>query len=116
MTVSTLVERPLVGRARELRRIETLVRGVEHGPCFLVVRGEPGIGKTALWRSGIERHRAAGHRVLVARPAEEELAGGMTGLIDLFEDVETVPGTLDADRDPFGRGRGVLGTLRDLTR
>ncbi len=116
MTVSTVVERPLVGRARELRRIETLVRGVENGPCFLVVRGEPGIGKTALWRNGIERHRAAGHRVLVARPAEEELPGGMTGLLDLFEHIETVPGTLDADRDPFGRGRGVLGTLRDLTR
>ncbi len=84
------------------------------GARFVVIRGEAGIGKTALWRAGIERHRAAGHRVLITRPAEEDLHGAMVGLIDLFDDVDTVPGTLDADRDSFQRGRAVLATLRRL--
>ena len=77
-----------------------------------MIRGDAGIGKTALWRWGVEQHRAAGHRVLVTRPAEEELHGPMTGLLDLFEDAGPAPGTLDPDADVFDRGRAVLRTLR----
>ena len=59
--------------------------------------------------------RAAGHVVLVARPAEEELRGTMIGLLDLFEDVDADPAVLDPDTDLFERGRAVLSTLRRLT-
>ena len=38
----------------------------------------------------------------------------MTGLIDLFEDADPEPGTLDPDADVFDRGRAVLRTLRRL--
>ena len=38
----------------------------------------------------------------------------MTGLLDLFEDADPAPGTLDPDVDLFDRGRAVLRTLRAL--
>ncbi len=72
------------------------------------------MGKTALWREALRRHRAAGHRVLVTLPAEEEMAGPMVGLVDLFEDAEPDPAVLAADADRFERGRAVLTTLRLL--
>ena len=81
-----------------------------------MIRGDAGIGKTALWRWGVEQHRAAGHRVLVTRPAQEELHGPMTGLLDLFEDTDPAPGTLDPEADVFDRGRAVLRTLRSARR
>ena len=36
----------------------------------MVIRGGPGIGKTALWRRGIESAAEAGARVLVTRCVE----------------------------------------------
>ena len=57
----------------------------------VVVRGEAGIGKTALWRATIDELRDRGHRVLVARPGEDELQGSLVGLGDLFADVATRP-------------------------
>lgn len=108
------VEIELVGREREAARLEALMRPT--GARFVVIRGDVGIGKTALWRWAVAAHRAAGHRVLVTRPAEEELHGPMTGLIDLFDDVVPAPGTLDPDVDLFDRGRAVLRTLRHLAR
>ena len=59
--------------------------------------------------------RAAGHIVLVTRPAEEELRGTMIGLLDLFDEVDPDPSVLDPDTDLFERGRAVLSTLRRLT-
>jgi DNA-binding CsgD family transcriptional regulator len=111
---SVAVQSLLWGRDRELDQLWDLVRTIDAGARFLVIRGAAGIGKTALWRWGVDQHRAAGHRVLVTRPAEEELHGPMTGLIDLFEDGDVAPGTLDPDVDVFDRGRAVLRTLRGL--
>jgi DNA-binding CsgD family transcriptional regulator len=108
------VQSSLWGRDHELDLLWDLVRTIEVGARFLVIRGEAGIGKTALWRWGLEQHRAAGHRVLVTRPAEEELLGSMTGLIDLFEESDADPAVLDPDVDVFDRGRAVLRTLRGL--
>jgi DNA-binding CsgD family transcriptional regulator len=117
---SGAIEAWLPGRERELDRIEHLVRALgagDHsgsGPTFVAIRGEAGIGKTALWRAGLKAHRAAGHRVLVARPGEEELDGSMVALGDLFDDAAPAPGVLDPGIDPLERGRAVLRTLRRL--
>ena len=81
---------------------------------FVVIRGEAGIGKTALWRWAVATLQAAGHRVLVTRPAEEEMHGPMTGLLDLFEGRGPEPGALEPDVDRFDRGRAVLRTLRRM--
>ena len=66
----------------------------------MVVCGEPGIGKTALWRAAIDELRDRGHRVIVARPGEDELQGSLVGLGDLFADVATDAPLLGARHRP----------------
>ncbi len=58
----------LVGRRQELAAIEDFLEGEVEGPVALLVEGEAGIGKTHLWREGVERAAAQGFRVLAARP------------------------------------------------
>jgi DNA-binding CsgD family transcriptional regulator len=103
----------VVGRESELARIEWFVAGVSDGPRALMLRGEPGIGKTTLWRHAIEGCRARGHRVLVTRPAEEEMPLALVGLLDLFEHVDVDRSPLSSDDDPV-RGRAVLAAIRRL--
>jgi AAA ATPase domain len=105
----------LAGRDRELKRVEAFVGATGRDARGLLIRGEAGIGKSAIWRVALDRLRAAGHCVLVTRPAEEELQGSMVGLLDLFETIETEPSVLDPDADVFDRGRAILRTLRRLT-
>ncbi|MBN2621957.1 MAG: AAA family ATPase, partial [Acidimicrobiales bacterium] len=105
---------PLVGRDRELALLADAVASVGGGPRCVVLRGPPGMGKTALWREALRRHRAAGHRVLVTMAAEEELAGPMVALGDLFEETGADVAVLAGDADRFERGRAVLATMRRL--
>ncbi len=105
----------LVGREGELARVDAFAAVLAQGPRALVVRGEPGIGKTALWRHAVARSRAAGFHVQVTRPAEEEMALDLVGLVDLLEDVQLDLAALRGEDDPFARGRLVLEALRTLT-
>jgi DNA-binding CsgD family transcriptional regulator len=97
----------LVGRDRECARLAAFA--VADRARALLVRGEPGIGKTALWRLGVRECERAGARVLVTRAGEEEMQLGLTGLVDLFG---ADPAVL-AD-NPFERGHAVLAALRGL--
>ena len=106
----------LVGRDRELERLSRAVRTTGPRASSVLIRGEEGIGKTAVWRRGIEEHRSAGHRILVTRTSEDELHAPMTGLIDLLEEADPVGGPLDADADLLDRGRAVEQTLRALAK
>ncbi len=93
-----------------------LARAVRAGPGArsVIIRGAEGIGKTAVWRRGIDEHREAGHRILMTRTCEDELHAPMTGLIDLLEDADPHGAPLVADADVFERGRAVEQTLRRL--
>src|SRR5215471_13413002 len=106
---------PVVGRAPELARIDAFVADVAEGPRALLVRGDPGIGKTILWADAVARCRGSGYRVLVTRPAEEEMPLALVGVIDLFEPVGrgSLAGAAEVD-DPRARGRAVLAALRRL--
>ncbi|HZB42574.1 MAG TPA: ATP-binding protein, partial [Ilumatobacter sp.] len=107
------IEVALFGRDREVDRVDELVRSIELGARFVVIRGEAGIGKTALWRAALQRHRAAGHRTLVTRPTEEELYGPAVGLADLFGTV--IDGVKELqEQDRFESGQFVLDMLRRL--
>ena len=86
---------------------------VSAGPSALSIGGGPGVGKTALWRFAISDARARGHRVLISRPAEEEMPLSGVGLTDLFEGYRLAGLTVGTD-DPFSTGRAVLGALRDI--
>jgi predicted ATPase len=62
----------LIGRNEELARLEAFVEGATDGPTRLLLEGEAGIGKTTLWRAGVERARMLGFRVLESRPVAPE--------------------------------------------
>ena len=73
----------LYGRETESRRIDSLLDAARAGKSgALVLRGEPGIGKTALLRYAHER--SLGMTVLRARGLEVEMQLAFTGLADLF--------------------------------
>jgi DNA-binding CsgD family transcriptional regulator len=75
----------LSGRERELKQILRLLERGVTGPAALEFEGEPGIGKTAIWRAGVETALERGRFVLQARPAEAERDLSFSGLGDLLE-------------------------------
>src|SRR5262245_8953469 len=106
--------RELVGRAAERDRLFAFASTLADGPGALLIGGEPGIGKTMLWRYGVQRCREAGFAVLVTRPAEEDMPVALVGLVDLFEHDELDAEALRADDDSGGRGRAVLAAVQRL--
>lgn len=114
--VGAPVDDPLIGRDQEVDRIEDIVASIARGARFVVIRGDAGIGKTALWRWAVQRSRQAGYLTLATRGSvEADLHGPMVGLVELFATTNPAPGTLEPDVDRFVRGRAVLTTLRRLT-
>jgi DNA-binding CsgD family transcriptional regulator len=77
----------VVGRDAELASIRAFVAGISGGASTLVLEGEAGMGKTTLWRAGVEAAESAGLRVLQAEPAESETALSFSGLGDLLDPV-----------------------------
>jgi predicted ATPase len=63
------------------------------GPCALFLEGEAGIGKTRLWREGLDRARERGLRVLSTHPGSSDVSLAFAGMADLLVDVvaETLP-------------------------
>jgi DNA-binding CsgD family transcriptional regulator len=86
--VMALMGEAVVGRKRELRLVEQFVaRAVERAEIF-AIEGPPGIGKTTVWRAGLELARQAGWHVLVAQPTGAEASLSFAGLVDLFAEVD----------------------------
>jgi DNA-binding CsgD family transcriptional regulator len=77
---------PLVGRADELARLRDAVGSVVR-PLEIVVRGEPGIGKTALWQEILRGLDDGSRTLLVSRPAEAESQLPYAALVDLLAEV-----------------------------
>jgi DNA-binding CsgD family transcriptional regulator len=75
----------VVGREDELALLRQFVSTLERGPQALCIRGEPGIGKTTLWRAAIAAGKTAG-LVVSTRCAESELPLAFVGLSDLVQD------------------------------
>ena len=92
--VGTIPSFELVGREGELARLGAFVERLRERPGAVLVRGEPGIGKTVLWREAVAVARREGVRVLVARCAEAEMPiplGAVSDLLDpAFEEVADV--------------------------
>jgi hypothetical protein len=84
MTAVAPVE--VVGRQGELERIGGFL-DPPGGGLGLLLEGVAGIGKTTLWRAGIELGRAWGYRVLWCRPAASETAYSFAALGDLLAPV-----------------------------
>lgn len=75
----------VVGRDEELAAVVAVLDG--DLPVALLIEGEAGIGKTTVWRAGLEQARERGFRTLSCRPAESEARLSFAGLTDLLEPV-----------------------------
>ncbi|MEV0649555.1 AAA family ATPase [Phytomonospora sp. NPDC050363] len=125
----------VLGRSVEQAAIGELLDAPHRGPAGLILSGEAGIGKTTLWNLAVDRARAAGLRVLTARPGAAEGQLSFAGLFDLLDpDWDEVRGSLPAPQrealdvillraapqetpvDPRTVGVATLSVLRALTR
>ena len=77
----------LSGREVETRSIEAFLDRAAAAPSVLVLSGEPGIGKTALWQAGLERAQARGAHVLAHRAVEAEAVLSFAGIAELLRGV-----------------------------
>jgi len=77
----------IVGREPELGAVGELLDRVVDGPAVLMLAGEAGIGKTMVWRAGVEDALGRGFTVLLCRPAAPEVNLSYAGLSDLLADV-----------------------------
>src|SRR6187402_1231038 len=73
----------IVGRGQELGVAREVVEELPYGPRALLIEGEAGIGKTAVWRAAVE---LAG-RALVCVADEADARLSFSGLADLLADV-----------------------------
>jgi ATP/maltotriose-dependent transcriptional regulator MalT len=123
----------LVGRRGERAVLEAAWHALGGDATAILLAGEAGIGKSAIWESAVAEARHRGYRLLLARPAESEATLAFAGLGDILEGaldeiVATLPAPqaralavalqrVDADQaaDPLAVHRGALGVLRTLT-
>jgi DNA-binding CsgD family transcriptional regulator len=80
------VEPHLVGREHELSRLESFLDAP--APAALVLDGQAGAGKTALWEAGIEEACRRGLRTFAARPSGAEAGLSFAALSDLLAEVD----------------------------
>jgi DNA-binding CsgD family transcriptional regulator len=80
-----VAEGMIVGRDTELADIEDFIKR-PGSVRALVLRGEPGVGKTTLWKAGVARASDYGHQVRTIRPTESEAKLSYVGLGDLLQD------------------------------
>src|SRR5690242_15822203 len=73
----------VVGRDRELAEIVSFLDLADGAPRVVLIEGEAGIGKTTLWRTGLDVAREAGYRVLACAGAEAETQLSFSALRDL---------------------------------
>ena len=77
----------VLGRDTALAEVATFVDAMEVAPAALLLEGDPGIGKTTVWRSAQAAAVARGHRVLAVTAVEGEADLPFVALRDLFESV-----------------------------
>ena len=74
----------IIGREEELAELQRFLDAVDGTPAAFLMEGEPGIGKTVLWRAGVELAQARDLRVLTAIPATAETRLSFAALADLL--------------------------------
>jgi DNA-binding CsgD family transcriptional regulator len=101
----------MIGRELELAVIAKFLRRAARGPAALLLSGEAGIGKTALWDACVETARGGGAVVLACRSVEAEASVSFAGLSDLlaFE----FEGALESLSPPRRRALAVALLLED---
>ena len=83
----------LIGRREELLAFDGFLGAVPDGGQALLLEGDAGICKTALWQEGSRLAREHGFRVLTSRAAHSETQIAFATVGDLFAAVveQTLP-------------------------
>jgi len=71
------------GREPQLETLATFIARIAEGPASLLLEGEPGIGKTTLWRAAVREARKRSYHVLESRPVGSDVQLAFAGLGDL---------------------------------
>src|SRR4051812_10785673 len=79
----------VIGRAAELRAAAAFLDRLDEGPLAIVIEGDPGIGKTTIWRAIATAAADRGARVLATRPGGSETQLAFAGVADLLDGVTT---------------------------
>ena len=102
----------LVGRDAELLALEAWLDDAQALPSTVIIEGDPGAGKTAVFRATVAAAKARSFRVLEAVPAEPEAGLANSGLIDLVGPV--APEALAKLPAPQAAALGVALLLRPV--
>ena len=87
MQAPRVAQAPLVGRASELAELQKRLNAAVAGECqFVVVSGEPGVGKTRLLDEIESLARARGIRVLHGRSVERDRSFPYQGFCDAIQE------------------------------
>lgn len=83
----------VIGRESELAILHRFLDSIPTGPSALLLSGDPGIGKTTVWKEGLAGALERGYRTLSCSPVEAERRLSYTVLGDLVEPVldESLP-------------------------
>src|SRR6476661_9629336 len=81
------MERARFGREAELARVSSFLDAVPNGPHAIVLGGEAGIGKSAVWLDALGHARARSFQVLSSRPTEAEAKLSFAAVGDLLDGV-----------------------------
>ena len=79
----------LIGRTSERAAVLAALDGSADGCTAVLLTGEAGIGKTAIWESVVAERRVAGDLVLVSRATAAEARLPWVGLTDLVRGIPT---------------------------
>jgi predicted ATPase len=91
----------IIGRDRELNSIYQFLDAVPGEPVALLIEGEAGIGKTALWQHAVDLAQQRSYRILACRPGDSETRLSFAALDDLLAGV--LEGALPALAEPKRR-------------
>jgi DNA-binding CsgD family transcriptional regulator len=74
----------MIGREQERVSLNSFLDDAASGPAVLLLEGEQGIGKSALWNEGVDEARRRGLRVLDCRPSGPDAELAFAALGDLL--------------------------------
>jgi DNA-binding CsgD family transcriptional regulator len=80
----------LLDREREMRWILSRFEKRTSGPLVVVVRGEPGIGKSSLWRAAVSELGGRSWAVLKCRPTDSVIRLSFSALGDLLDGLDAI--------------------------
>jgi DNA-binding CsgD family transcriptional regulator len=75
----------IIGRESELVALWQFLDSIPAGPAALLLSGDPGIGKTTVWKEGVVGAIQKSYRTLTCRPVEAETRLSYAALGDLLE-------------------------------